>query len=220
MANVLNRLTKEQLYSVNTGDYQTADWIINPNLSAVSGIPSKYWKITGDVVSEMSQEEKEVVDYPYLTGLVVVYDPDDPVVANRVVLVIPGTLLTNFDEASNVLQDPVLPNNVPFKYMKVSVGALIEMTSGEKDDVDGFVITERDRSLVMHDIYTNASSLQQMSRLTVAIDPRVSFIVALDAYNYALTRDIMVDMYAKDPNLTVEDLLHVNKYVPTSMLTI
>lgn len=62
MANVLNRLTKEYLTSVNTGIYPTANWIINPNLSSVVNVPVKYWKITGDIVSEMNQSEKDVVD--------------------------------------------------------------------------------------------------------------------------------------------------------------
>jgi len=39
-----------------------ADWIWNPNLSAVTGQPSKYWTITGDVVSLMSQAERDAVD--------------------------------------------------------------------------------------------------------------------------------------------------------------
>lgn len=62
MANVLNRTTKQYITSANTPDYPTADWIINPDLSGVSGVPSKYWKITGDVVTEMNQTEKDAVD--------------------------------------------------------------------------------------------------------------------------------------------------------------
>lgn len=59
MANVLNRTTKVYLESVSTPDFDPADYIINPDLSAVEGIPSKFWKITGDAVSEMSQAEKD-----------------------------------------------------------------------------------------------------------------------------------------------------------------
>lgn len=58
MSNVLNRATgatapywKDYRTSVNTSDFPTADWIINPDLSAVEGQPSKYWLITGDAVS-------------------------------------------------------------------------------------------------------------------------------------------------------------------------
>lgn len=62
MANVLNRITGEYLKSVNTPDYSTTDWIINPDLSRVVGVPVRYWKITEDLVSEMSETEKQDVD--------------------------------------------------------------------------------------------------------------------------------------------------------------
>jgi len=69
MANVLNKTTKEYLLSVNTPDYSTEDWIINPDLSNVEDIPSKYWKIDGYDgydgynIIEMNQEEKDIVDF-------------------------------------------------------------------------------------------------------------------------------------------------------------
>ena len=62
MSTVLNRTTKRLIQSANTPDYPTADWIINPDLSAVAGVNSKYWKISGDVVSEMSAGEKTTED--------------------------------------------------------------------------------------------------------------------------------------------------------------
>ena len=62
MANVINRTTCEYLESVNTPDFSVLDWIINPDLSAVSGVPMKYWKCSGDSVVEMSQAEKDTVD--------------------------------------------------------------------------------------------------------------------------------------------------------------
>ena len=62
MADVLNRTTLQYLQSVNTPDYPVVDWVINPDLSGVAGVPQKYWKLTGDVVSEMSQAEKDAVD--------------------------------------------------------------------------------------------------------------------------------------------------------------
>lgn len=62
MASVLNRTTKEYLPSVNTPDYPTVDWIINPDVSALAGVPTKYWNISGDTVTEMTQPEKDAVD--------------------------------------------------------------------------------------------------------------------------------------------------------------
>lgn len=62
MATVLNRTTKQLIESANTPDYPTADWIHRPDLSAVRNVPVKYWKISGDTVSEMSVSEKQAVD--------------------------------------------------------------------------------------------------------------------------------------------------------------
>jgi len=62
MASVLNRTTKEFRPTANTPDYPVISWIINPDMSAVAGFPSKYWKITGDIVSLMSAAEQAQVD--------------------------------------------------------------------------------------------------------------------------------------------------------------
>ena len=64
MADVLNRWTKELRRSVNTPDFPPADWIENPDLSAVANVPWRYWKIVGDSVVEMTDAEKAIVDQP------------------------------------------------------------------------------------------------------------------------------------------------------------
>jgi hypothetical protein len=62
VANVLNRTTKQYIASANTVEYPVESWIINPDLSAVIGFDSKYWTITGDVVSLLSQAERDALD--------------------------------------------------------------------------------------------------------------------------------------------------------------
>lgn len=62
MANVVNRTTVEYIKSVNTPDYSPAEWIINPDLSALDDVPHRYWKVVGDDVVEMDQAEKDAVD--------------------------------------------------------------------------------------------------------------------------------------------------------------
>jgi len=62
MAVVLNRTTKQLIQSANTPDFPTADWIINPDLSAITGQPIKYWLISGDVVSLATPAEQAVID--------------------------------------------------------------------------------------------------------------------------------------------------------------
>jgi hypothetical protein len=62
MSSALNRTTKQYLTSVHTPDYPPAEWIINPDMSAVAGYPSIYWIITGDLVTLMNQAERDAVD--------------------------------------------------------------------------------------------------------------------------------------------------------------
>ena len=56
MANVINRITKQYLKSVNTPDYPVNEWIINPVLPDCD--PSE-WVIEGDTVRETTQAEKD-----------------------------------------------------------------------------------------------------------------------------------------------------------------
>ena len=63
MANVINRTTYEYIRDVHTPLYPEADWLINPDVSALEGVvPEKYWKVVGDTVVEMDQSEKDDVD--------------------------------------------------------------------------------------------------------------------------------------------------------------
>lgn len=50
--------------SVNTPEFDNDEWIINPDLSAVIGVPRKYWKLVENEIVEMTAEEKEIVDQP------------------------------------------------------------------------------------------------------------------------------------------------------------
>lgn len=68
MANVLNRTTKQYLTSVNTPDFPIASWIISPDVSSVAGFDTKYWTITGDVVSLMTPAERAAVDTAELSA--------------------------------------------------------------------------------------------------------------------------------------------------------
>lgn len=60
----LHRTTKELLSSVAEADLQepATNYIEDPDLSAVLAQPIKYWVITGDTVSLMSQSEMDTVD--------------------------------------------------------------------------------------------------------------------------------------------------------------
>lgn len=60
------------LQSVNGAEYITdpernditpnsPDILVNPDVSAVKGVPVKFWKRNGDSIVEMSQEEKDAI---------------------------------------------------------------------------------------------------------------------------------------------------------------
>lgn len=64
MANVLNKTTSPADYrqSVHTPDYDPAAWFINPDISAVVAVPTKYWVVGTNPVTEMSQAQKDAVE--------------------------------------------------------------------------------------------------------------------------------------------------------------
>jgi hypothetical protein len=68
MAAVLNRTTKQYLPSANTPDYPVESWIHNPDLSGVIGFDSRYWVITGDAVTLMSQAQRDALNASILVA--------------------------------------------------------------------------------------------------------------------------------------------------------
>lgn len=60
----LHRTTKRVLNSVPLAELPEprSSYIEEPDLTAVDGVPVKYWTISGDVVSEMTRAEKDAVD--------------------------------------------------------------------------------------------------------------------------------------------------------------
>lgn len=70
MGNYVHRTTKQYLQSYSPNDLPEplANYIESPDLSNVVGVPTKYWVITGDVITEMSQAEKDAVDAALLSA--------------------------------------------------------------------------------------------------------------------------------------------------------
>lgn len=67
MGHFVHRINRTEHRSISPTDLlagggSLADYINNPDLSGVVGVENKYWVITGDTVSEMSQGEKDAVD--------------------------------------------------------------------------------------------------------------------------------------------------------------
>lgn len=62
MADALHRTTKELRRSVHSPAYDPAEWIINPDLSAVTGVPQSRWIIDGDAVRPPDAGETAAFD--------------------------------------------------------------------------------------------------------------------------------------------------------------
>jgi len=64
MPNYLHRTTLQYLTSTSPNSLADAlsSYVENPDMTPVSGVPNKYWLLTGDIVSEMEQADKDVVD--------------------------------------------------------------------------------------------------------------------------------------------------------------
>lgn len=64
MPNYLHRTTKAYQVSVSTADLPepVANYIQDPDVTVVAGFATKYWTITGDVVTLMTQGERDAVD--------------------------------------------------------------------------------------------------------------------------------------------------------------
>ena len=130
MANVLHRTNKELRNSVNTPDYPIEVWIHNPDLSAVEGYDNKYWTITGDEVTLMSEAERTQVDINEVasieshnkTSAKAVVDGADPVMEK---------VLTAIAE---VIQDELqaIKNGTP-----ITSRDMVALKQAVKDKIDG-----------------------------------------------------------------------------------
>jgi hypothetical protein len=92
MASVLHKTADPTDYrtSVHTPDFPSATWFINPDVSAVESVPTKYWaRPLTDPVTEMTQGEKDAVDAAIDAALVAasraeaVDEPDAPATAGH-----------------------------------------------------------------------------------------------------------------------------------------
>lgn len=63
MSTVVHKTTLEVLYSVNTPDYQTGEWLINPD---IPDAPKRHWKVVGENLELKTTEEQVVADAEYL----------------------------------------------------------------------------------------------------------------------------------------------------------
>lgn len=62
MISAIHRRTGQFIRNVRSPGLTSRDWLVNPDLSGVEGVPQRYWKVDGNRVVAMSRAERAAVD--------------------------------------------------------------------------------------------------------------------------------------------------------------
>ena len=122
MANVINRLTKQYLKSVNTPDYPKSDWIHNP-IIPICG--HKYWVIEGDLVRGMDRSEIDKLIYSTESSVYLIAEKQQLAEVNG----------HDYEGNPNAIINPSMPT-CDIRYTKVVDGQVVGMTKEEEAVVD------------------------------------------------------------------------------------
>lgn len=116
MANVLNRKTLEFHESVNTPEYPPDQWLINPDLSAVAGLPTWQWVVDGDSVRPPTVDELAAMETSRLLAAkaerIAAIDAKTASMVTSGVEVAPGRRVSTSLAATQNLQNLVLGVNL------------------------------------------------------------------------------------------------------------
>jgi hypothetical protein len=154
MSNVLNRITKQYLKSVNTPNYPLTEWIHNPLLP---NCDKKFMVIEGNIIREMTTIEKVELAYSTESTVYLITEKQLKINVNA----------HDYEGNSNAIINPAMPAR-DIKYIKVVDEKIVEMTAEEKAVVD-LPETERIESRTsLKEAYTNAISQLQNIQNTSA----------------------------------------------------
>lgn len=104
---------------------------------------------------------------------VAIYDPADPIVANKITTYLLSVNTPDYVATPNALINPPIPEGVPMKYWKRSAGQVVEMTSGEKAAIDAYEAAQA------------AEALDNAKDITISLDKltKAFALVVLDEIN-------------------------------------
>lgn len=151
MSDVVNRTTVQYLTSVNTPDFPSGTWIINPDLSLLLDIvDQKFWKVVVDDVVEMTTPEKDAV---LAAELVVLIDSIKEIIKSRLSLdgsiegfftpVSTSGLIITVDVAQLIVADDTTAVADPSLVKTVKVTIVFNITS----DSFSIIVFERTNGL-------------------------------------------------------------------------
>ena len=154
MANVIHRITKQYLKSVNTPEYPISEWIHNPILPTC--LP-KFWVIESDTVREMTAAEKTELTYSTESSIYLITEKQ----------LLTGKNGHDYEGNSNAIINPVIPS-CALKYTKAVDGTIVEMTTEEKAIVDLPEVEQIESRTSLKEAYINAISQLQTIQNTSA----------------------------------------------------
>ena len=131
MAHVFNRTTGQFLQSVNTPDFDVADWVLNPDLVATVGQPVKYWFIPGttnpegqEIIGVVDAAAQAVIDAD-LTAARIVSQKDGAKNEFDVQRVLPALAELLVDEFNNLRTLHALPDRT-FSQLRTAIRGKID----------------------------------------------------------------------------------------------
>ena len=135
MSDFINRTTLQFVVSVNDPDYDDPPWLLvspgSPNAIVIAATPAGYRKIAGDVVSEMTQPEKDTVDAATLAAAITEQTAElkASVVASSPLGVDVRALIQNSNRRLNFLTNRVVELQNMLVAMLTSSGGTADMRS-------------------------------------------------------------------------------------------
>jgi len=143
MANVINRKTKQYIGSVNTPDYPSKEWIVNPELPDCD---VGHYIIVGDIVREMDRSEKDDLEYS---------------TRSSVYLISKKQLLKNinghdYQSDPDAIINPSMPD-CKIRYTKVVNSNIVEMDTEEKYEINYPVLKQKWISNIKNEIFKSHS---------------------------------------------------------------
>ena len=160
MATVINRQTKKVIKSVNTPDYSSSQWIINPELP---NCDKKYWVIEEDIVREMNSDEKYDLNFSTNSNVYIISRKELITKTN-------GNLyLNNLD----VIINPVMPN-CDIKYTKAVAGKVVEMSDSEKNEVDNEEYNRNREVKIVEEIRKVYSINDELKLIALGIENKIN----------------------------------------------
>lgn len=201
MSIVINKTTLQIIELANTPDYPTKDWIINPTIPKCD---KKFWKVDVDTLREMTQEEKDELEYSTNSTLYYIIEKKLEVNKNG----------HDYEKDTNIIINPTMPA-CDIKYTRIIDGVVVEMKPEEKTELD-YITNSSIYIIDTKELLTGKNGYNYENNANILINP---ILPAVDLIYTKIIDGAVVEMdsaekYAVDlPRLNKERNLKVTEEV-------